>query len=179
MKPPHLRLLGELPFQSDLKEPPALPPRNKRRNPQNRYEIRQRSFDHCPSVMTTALQGHSAVKPPKSNLSKRLPKWRKKPSKSQQQTLSIKETLISVRTEEYILAFPDTLQSPEDLEAGAACKETWAALWLRRLRPRKRKLKGISNAQNSEVRPKLMTLAEQLEEAQTTPLCIPDAKVHS
>ena len=56
----------------------------------------------------------------------------------------------------------------------------WAVLWLRRLQPRKRLGKRSQlKLERERETPKLVTLAEQLRQAQEVPLALPDSKVLS
>ena len=61
------------------------------------------------------------------------------------------------------------------------CRDTrWAVLWLRRLQPRKRFGKVTQlKLEGGRETPKVMTLAEQLHQAQEIPLSLPDSKVLS
>jgi hypothetical protein len=63
--------------------------------------------------------------------------------------------------------------------SGGTVKGTgWAAIWLRRLKLRKKSRKSENSIpQNQTNRPRLITLAEQLQEAQPTPLSQPSSKV--
>ena len=53
----------------------------------------------------------------------------------------------------------------------------WAVLWLRRLRPRKKGKTNPTGLHDGWDHPKVMTLAEQLREAQDSQLSLPESKV--
>ena len=66
----------------------------------------------------------------------------------------------------------------QEAEMTVETETTWAILWLRRLRPRRKsRLTSVGKGKGEQEQPRLMTLAEQLREAQESPLLVPQSKV--
>jgi hypothetical protein len=104
----------------------------------------------------------------RSGLTRRLPGWPKK-RKVIQIEFAGKSTTETTITEHHKMV-------SEELEVGRDVR--WAALWLRRLQPRKRS-KRDSGDKGKDVKERkvIKTLAEQLHEAQDSSIALPDAKV--
>ena len=108
----------------------------------------------------------------KSRLSKRLKGWPKKRQKLRPNETTIIAESSATASKEYPIIDPLVLQN--------ANKETWwAAIWLSRLQPGRKKTRKNDNqgAHNAKMRPTIVTLAEQLQEAQLTPLSVPNSNV--
>ena len=125
-------------------------------------------------VTSTQISSSSSQQksPSSTPLSKRLKGWPKKRQKLQPSETPIIAESSATPRDEYPIIDPLVLRN--------VSKETrWAAIWLSRLQPgRKNTRKNDSQGtQSSRVRPTVMTLAEQLREAQLTPLSVPNSNV--
>ena len=137
----------------------------------------KRSPIDCHLYMVTSTQvssssGQPKSPSPKSSLGKHLKGWPKKREKLQPNETPIIAKTSATRSEEYPVIDPLVLQN--------ANKETrWAVIWLSRLQPRRKKSRKNDNlgAQSEKIQTTIMTLAEQLQEAQSTPLTVPNSKV--
>lgn len=129
-------------------------------------------FNNMAATSQEAFRG-----PPNTSLSsqpksgKRLRGWPKKRSKANpHQNLIVQPVLLETGEKNVIIEIQALELERNDRGSG---EFRWAAIWLRRLQQRKKQRKSDLKSP-----PKILTLAEQLQEAQQTPLDAPDSRVY-
>src|SRR5271170_1413036 len=107
-----------------------------------------------------------------STSKKRFKGWPKKRTTSPPNAVPI-TNLSPTPSEQFEIRHP--LRRPIDEMEGVVREAGWAAIWLRRLNLRKKSSSSYdSKCPNEAIRPTIKTLAEQLQEAQSTPLALPN-----
>lgn len=114
----------------------------------------------------------------KSPLGKRFPKWTKKNNrKPPPHSILTSEQMYATRNEHLRIEISHDGQTVAEYETKMPGKETWAKIWLKRLQPHWKQKATESDIQNDAGATKLVTLAEQLREAQDTSMYTSDSKV--
>ena len=83
----------------------------------------------------------------------------------------------ATRTEHLRIEISHDGQTVAEYETKVSSKETWAKIWLKRLQPHRKQKATESDIQNDMGDTKLVTLAEQLRDAQDTSIYTGDSKV--